>query len=33
VQRVFADAVESGRGDRDTAAVADLLLERVGVKR
>lgn len=33
VQRVFADAVESGRGDRDTAAVADLLLERVGTKR
>lgn len=27
VRRLFADAVESGRGDRDTAAVADLVFE------
>lgn len=33
VRRLLADAVESGRGDKDTAAVADLLLEWAGVKR
>ena len=33
VRRLFADAVESGRGDRDLAVVADLLFERAKVKR
>jgi 3-hydroxyisobutyrate dehydrogenase-like beta-hydroxyacid dehydrogenase len=33
VRRVFADAIESGRGDRDFCAVADLLFEWARVKR
>jgi 3-hydroxyisobutyrate dehydrogenase-like beta-hydroxyacid dehydrogenase len=33
VRRLFADAVESGRGDRDLAAVADLCFERAGLPR
>jgi 3-hydroxyisobutyrate dehydrogenase-like beta-hydroxyacid dehydrogenase len=33
VHRLFADAVASGRGAKDTSAVADLTLEWAGVKR
>jgi len=33
VRRLFADAVESGRGDKDLCSVADLMLEWAGVKR
>jgi 3-hydroxyisobutyrate dehydrogenase-like beta-hydroxyacid dehydrogenase len=33
VRRLFADAVESGRGDRDLAAVADLFFEWAGIGR
>jgi len=33
VRQVFQDAAASGLGDRDMAAVADLALERAGVKR
>ncbi|HET7754108.1 MAG TPA: NAD(P)-dependent oxidoreductase [Anaeromyxobacteraceae bacterium] len=33
VRRLFADAVESGRGDRDLCAVADLMFDWAGVKR
>jgi 3-hydroxyisobutyrate dehydrogenase-like beta-hydroxyacid dehydrogenase len=33
VRRLFADAVESGRGDKDLCAVADLMFEWAGVKR
>ena len=32
VRRLFADAVESGRGDKDLCAVADLMLEWAGKK-
>jgi 3-hydroxyisobutyrate dehydrogenase-like beta-hydroxyacid dehydrogenase len=32
VRRLFADAIESGRGDRDMAAVAELCLEWAGKK-
>jgi 3-hydroxyisobutyrate dehydrogenase-like beta-hydroxyacid dehydrogenase len=32
VRRLFADAVESGRGDQDIAAVADLFLEWAKVR-
>jgi len=32
VRRLFADAVESGRGEKDIAAVADLFLEWAGKK-
>jgi 3-hydroxyisobutyrate dehydrogenase-like beta-hydroxyacid dehydrogenase len=33
VRRLLADAVESGRGDRDMAAVADLFLEWARAKQ
>jgi 3-hydroxyisobutyrate dehydrogenase-like beta-hydroxyacid dehydrogenase len=33
VRRLFADAVESGRGDKDMCCVADLFFEWAGVKR
>jgi 3-hydroxyisobutyrate dehydrogenase-like beta-hydroxyacid dehydrogenase len=33
VRRLFADAVESGRGDKDLCAVADLMFEWANVKR
>lgn len=33
VRRLFQDAIESGRGDKDIAAVADLCLEWAGLKR
>ncbi len=33
VRRLFADAVESGRGDKDFCAVAELFFEWAGVKR
>ncbi len=33
VRRLFADAIESGRGDKDMSAVADLFFEWAGVKR
>jgi 3-hydroxyisobutyrate dehydrogenase-like beta-hydroxyacid dehydrogenase len=33
VRRLFADAVESGRGDKDLAAVADLFFDWAGVGR
>ena len=33
VRRLFAEAVENGRGDRDMASVADLFFEWAGVKR
>ncbi len=33
VRRLFADAVESGRGDKDMCSVADLFFEWAGVKR
>ena len=33
VRRVFAEAIESGRGDRDMCAVTDLFFERAGLKR
>jgi 3-hydroxyisobutyrate dehydrogenase len=32
VRRLFVDAVESGRGDKDVAAVTELLLERAKVR-
>jgi 3-hydroxyisobutyrate dehydrogenase-like beta-hydroxyacid dehydrogenase len=33
VRRVFAEAIESGRGDKDMCAVTDLFFERAGLKR
>jgi 3-hydroxyisobutyrate dehydrogenase-like beta-hydroxyacid dehydrogenase len=33
VRRLFADAAESGRGDRDVSSVADLYFEWAGLKR
>ena len=33
VRRLFADAVESGRGDKDLCAVADLFFEWAGLKK
>ncbi len=33
VRKLFGEAIESGRGDRDMCAVADLFLEWAGVKR
>ena len=33
VRRLFAEAVESGRGAKDLCAVADLLLERAGARK
>ncbi len=33
VRRLFADAIEAGRGDRDLSAVADLFFEWAGLKR
>jgi 3-hydroxyisobutyrate dehydrogenase-like beta-hydroxyacid dehydrogenase len=33
VRRVFAETIESGRGDRDMCAVTDLFFERAGLKR
>lgn len=33
VRRLFADAIEAGRGDRDLCAVADLFFEWAGLKR
>jgi len=33
VRRLFAEAAESGRGDRDVSSVADLYFEWAGVKR
>ncbi len=33
VRRIFADAIESGRGDKDIGAVADLFFEWAKVKR
>jgi len=33
VRQLFADAIASGRGDKDMAAVADLLFEWAGLKR
>lgn len=33
VRRLFADAAESGRGDRDVCSVADLYFEWAGLKR
>lgn len=33
VRRLFGDAIESGRGDKDMCAVADLLFEWASVKR
>ena len=33
VRRLFADAIESGRGDKDLCAVADLFFEWAGMKR
>jgi len=33
VRRLFADAMESGRGDKDMCCVADLFFEWAGVKR
>jgi 3-hydroxyisobutyrate dehydrogenase-like beta-hydroxyacid dehydrogenase len=33
VRRLFADAIESGRGDKDMCAVADLFFEWANVKR
>lgn len=33
VRRLFAEAVESGRGGKDLCAVADLLLERAGARK
>lgn len=33
VRRLFADAIESGRGDSDLCAVADLLFEWAGLKK
>jgi 3-hydroxyisobutyrate dehydrogenase-like beta-hydroxyacid dehydrogenase len=33
VRRLFSDAIESGRGDKDLSAVADLMFEWAGVKR
>ena len=33
VRRLFGDAIESGRGGKDSCAVADLLFEWAGVKR
>jgi 3-hydroxyisobutyrate dehydrogenase-like beta-hydroxyacid dehydrogenase len=33
VRRLFADAIESGRADKDLCAVADLFFEWAGVKR
>jgi len=33
VRRLLADGIESGRGDKDMCAVADLLFEWAGVKR
>jgi len=33
VRRLFADAMESGRGDKDLCAVADLFFEWAGLKR
>ncbi len=33
VRRLFADAVESGRGGKDLCAVAELLLERAGTRK
>ena len=33
VRRLFADAIESGRGDKDLCAVAALFFEWAGMKR
>lgn len=33
VRRLFTDAIQSGRGDKDVCAVADLLFELAGIKR